>query len=207
MDQAASASPAPNTATLPIVQYYSGDDDAFCIIDAEWRRRLIHFLLNMGAPQLDAEDLVQEAFLRMARSRFHPEYKRYDPSRGTFEAFVFAMVRNVYVDYIRRRKRRPETLSLDDDTEDVHTLAEPSVPACQMEELIKSEGVIRFRALLASLPEGQRLVVILRDFEDLQYNEIAEILQIPLNTVVSRRRLGLERIRVLWTGIPGGAIA
>lgn len=194
----ASDSTAIQTATLPILRYYDGDDAAFAAIDREWRRRLIHFLLSMGARPQDAEDLVQEAFFRIVRGRFHPEH-RFDPSKGRFDAFVFRIVRNLYFDQVRCEIRRPEMTSLDADAEDGHKAAEPSVPACQVDALITAEGAVQLRSLLAQLPDSQRLVVLLRDFEELPFHEIAEILEEPLGTVVSQRRLGLNRIRVLWT--------
>lgn len=130
----------------------------------------------------DAEDLVQETFLRAFRS-FH----QFD--RGSnLKAWLYTIMRNAFINSYRKKQREPETVQ-GSDVEDWYLytkLAEggltPSAETTVLEDLPDEE----VRRALMSLPEGSRQVVLLADVEGFSYAEIAEILGIPAGTVMSR---------------------
>jgi RNA polymerase sigma-70 factor, ECF subfamily len=136
----------------------------------------------------EAEDLTQETYLRA--------YRGFAGFRGgDVRAWLFTILRHVFLDECRRRRRMPVTESADDDafartTQDAGTWA-PSAEAEALRRL-PSDAVER---AFAELPPDWRLVVLLADVEELSYREIAEIMEIPLGTVMSRLHRAHRRLQ------------
>jgi RNA polymerase sigma-70 factor (ECF subfamily) len=143
----------------------------------------------------DAEDLVQETYLRA--------YRGFSGFReGTnLRAWMYRILTNTFINAYRKRQRQPVTVA-DDDIEDwylyqklgelgVETSAETTVL-----DRIPDEDVQR---ALEAIPEGFRLAVLLADVEGFSYKEIAEILDIPMGTVMSRLHRGRRALeKALW---------
>ncbi len=132
----------------------------------------------------NAEDVVQEACLRAFRSleSFHG---------GNGRAWLFAIVRNTYYTWLK--KRRVETLSvpLDEESEDGGDLALVDSAGPPVDALLQQRDARRLvDAALEQLPEEFREAIVLRELEDLSYKEIAAIAGIPLGTVMSRLARG-----------------
>jgi RNA polymerase sigma-70 factor, ECF subfamily len=146
----------------------------------------------------EAEDLTQETYLRA--------YRGFAGFRGgDVRAWLFTILRHVFLDECRRRRCMPVTESADDDafartTQD----AGASAPSAEAEALrrLPSDAIER---AFAVLPPDWRLVVLLADVEELSYREIAEIMEIPLGTVMSRLHRAHRRLqeRLLDTRQPG----
>jgi RNA polymerase sigma-70 factor, ECF subfamily len=146
----------------------------------------------------EAEDLTQETYLRA--------YRGFAGFRGgDVRAWLFTILRHVFLDECRRRRRMPVTESADDaafarTTQD----AGASAPSAEAEALrrLPSDAIER---AFAVLPPDWRLVVLLADVEELSYREIAEIMEIPLGTVMSRLHRAHRRLqeRLLDTRQPG----
>ncbi len=117
----------------------------------------------------DALDATQEALLAVTRG-----IHRFD-GRSRFSTWVYRVATNAALDELRRRRRRPEP---------TETLPEPGGDAPSMTDGVDAR--IDVDAALAQLPEEFRVAVVLRDLADLDYAEIAEILEIPPGTVRSR---------------------
>ncbi len=126
----------------------------------------------------DAEDLVQETFLRAYRG-----FDRYEPGTN-IRAWLFTILHRVRTDAFRRAGRSPQTVEMVDDG--------PAVPAPQEALASGAEDIER---ALAALPEVFRVAVVLRDVEDLSYDEIAGVLDIPIGTVMSRIHRGRALLR------------
>jgi RNA polymerase sigma-70 factor, ECF subfamily len=145
----------------------------------------------------EAEDLTQEAYLRA--------YRGFAGFRGgDVRAWLFTILRHVFLDECRRR-RMPVTESADADAFARTTLdAGTWAPSAEAEALrrLPSDAVER---AFAELPPDWRLVVLLADVEELSYREIAEIMEIPLGTVMSRLHRAHRRLqeRLLHTRQPG----
>jgi RNA polymerase sigma-70 factor (ECF subfamily) len=131
----------------------------------------------------DAEDLVQETFLRAFRG-FH----RYTPGTN-IRAWLYTILHRVRTDALRKAGRAPETSELQDDG--------PAVPPPQ--DALAQGGEDLERAL-ARVPEAFRVVVILRDVEDFSYREISQALGIPIGTVMSRIHRGRASLRAALAG-------
>jgi RNA polymerase sigma-70 factor (ECF subfamily) len=131
----------------------------------------------------DAEDLVQETFLRAYRA-----FDGFTPG-SNIRAWLYTILHRVRTDAFRRSRRSPRTVELADEG--------PPVPPPQ--DALAQGGEDLARAL-ASIPEVFRDAVVLRDVEDFSYQEIARILDVPIGTVMSR----IHRGRALMRAALGG---
>lgn len=132
----------------------------------------------------DAQDLVQEALLRVRRG-----LERYEPR--SLEGWLARIVTNVFLDEVRRRRRRPAA-ALPDDPERVL----PTSPAA---DEVSTSLSVEVQAALAALPEEFRVPVVLCDVADQSYEQIAETLGVPVGTVRSRLHRGRRMLRALLT--------
>jgi RNA polymerase sigma factor (sigma-70 family) len=130
----------------------------------------------------EAEDAVQDAYLKAYEAL--PQYRG-----GSSAAWLLKIVRNTCLTMLRRRKGRSNVIVLRDMLSDDDPLLRSalrdvtSVPERQVIAKAEQEAV---RAALAGLPEHYREIVVLREFEDMSYQEIADITQLPIGTVMSR---------------------
>jgi RNA polymerase sigma-70 factor, ECF subfamily len=151
--------------------------------------------LRMTRNPADAEDLVQETYLRA--------YRGFSGFReGTnLKAWMYRILTNTFINSYRKRQREPVTVQ-DDDIEDWFlydrlggTATEESAES-EVLERIPDEDI---RGALEALPEGFRMAVWLADVEGFSYKEIAEILDIPIGTVMSRLHRGRRALeKALW---------
>jgi RNA polymerase sigma-70 factor, ECF subfamily len=143
----------------------------------------------------DAEDLVQETFLRAYRG-FH----QFEPGTN-LKAWLYRILTNTFINSYRKKQREPQTDSLDE-TEDWYLFSrmaergtEPSAETSVIESL-PDEDV---QDALSSLPEQFRIAVLLADVEGFSYKEIAEITGVPIGTVMSRLHRGRKALeKRLW---------
>jgi len=126
----------------------------------------------------DAEDLVQETFLRAYRA-----FDGFTPG-SNIRAWLYTILHRVRADAFRRSSRSPKTVEMADDG--------PGVPPPQ--DALAQGGEDLERAL-AALPDVFRNAVVLRDVEDMSYQEIARILDVPMGTVMSRIHRGRALLR------------
>jgi RNA polymerase sigma-70 factor (ECF subfamily) len=130
----------------------------------------------------DAEDLVQETFLRAFRG-----FDRFTPGTN-IRAWLYTILFRVRTDTLRRAGRSPATVELTDDG--------PAVPPDQ-DSLGSSQELLR---AVDNLPEVFRTAVILRDVQEFSYEEIAQILGVPIGTVMSRIHRGRALLRLALGG-------
>ena len=170
------------------------DQSTFASQAMEYAPQLYSAALRMTRNQADAEDLVQEAYLRAYRS-FHTFQE------GTnLRAWLFRILTNAYINTYRAKQRRPIETDLAD-VEDLYLYrrigsmeaAAASLSAeDQFLDLFTDEEV---KQALEALPDNFRLPVILADVEGFAYKEIAEMLDIPIGTVMSRLHRGRKAMQ------------
>jgi RNA polymerase sigma-70 factor (ECF subfamily) len=151
--------------------------------------------LRMTRNPGDAEDLVQETYLRAYRGFASFE-------EGTnLKAWMYRILTNTFINTYRKKQREPQMVS-GDDVEDWYLydkLGESAVEASAETKVIESLPQEEVKAALESLPEGFRLAVWLVDVEGFSYKEAAEILDVPIGTVMSRLHRGRKALeKALW---------
>ena len=149
---------------------------------------------RMTRNDANAEDLVQETYLRA--------YKGFDRfTEGTnLRAWLFRILTNLYINEYRRRRRRPAEVDLGDtDTLYMYRGLGAGTDARRSrsaeDELLDSMTSAEVRDAIESLPDSYRMAVLLADVEGFAYKEIAEILDVPIGTVMSRLHRGRKRLR------------
>jgi RNA polymerase sigma-70 factor (ECF subfamily) len=135
---------------------------------------------RLAGNHYDAQDLVQEALLRVRKG-----LERYEP--GSLEGWLARIVTNVFLDDVRRKQRRPAD-ALPDDPDRVL----PESPSAEDASAELSEEI---QAALASLPPEFRVPVVLCDVADQSYEQIADAMDVPLGTVRSRIHRGRRLLR------------
>ncbi|MFQ5906095.1 MAG: RNA polymerase sigma factor [bacterium] len=157
-----------------------GSQAAYARLMSLHKLRVYNLILTMVGNQEDAADLTQETFIKAFRSLggFNPG--------SSFRSWITTIASNTCIDFFR--KARPETVS----AEEVE-IAEPS--AGPGEEFIRKRRRIRIEEAIQALPENLRAAIILRHKEDLSYQEIAEILGVPMGTVKTWIKRGREILR------------
>jgi RNA polymerase sigma-70 factor, ECF subfamily len=153
--------------------------------------------LRMTRNPADAEDLVQETMLRAYRA-----FDRFEPGTN-LKAWLFRILTNAYINVYRKRQREPQKLSQDEveDFDLYQQLKDHDPQFSATPESIVLDSLVDSDILEAidSLPEQFRLAVILSDIEGFTYAEMAEIMGVPMGTVMSRLHRGRKALqRVLW---------
>ncbi len=158
-----------------------GDEGAFAALYERYRRRLYNLMLRYVQDEALAEDLFQEAFLRLLRAapRWRPEAR--------LSTWLYRVAVNLCIDH--SRKQRDEAL-LPEAAEAIAG-AEPGPQA----GLEAAETAAWLWARVAGLPPEQRMVLLLRVYEGLDEREVAEIVGCPVGTVKSRLHYALRRLR------------
>jgi RNA polymerase sigma-70 factor, ECF subfamily len=171
-------------------------------LDERFEREAIPLLSELYGAALrltrnptDAEDLLQEAFLRAYRG--FASFKE-----GTnLRAWLYRILTNAFINVYRKRQREPQTIS-DSEVEEWYLyekLGADGAEGAAEAQVLDSRPDEDVQEALASLPDQFRLAVLLADVEGFSYKEIAEILEVPIGTVMSRLHRGRRALeRRLW---------
>ncbi len=153
----------------------AGDQSAFDFLVQKYRRPLVSFMYRMARNTAAAEDLAQEVFLRVYRSR-----QTYEAS-AKFTTWLYRIATNLAVNHARdTRKDRPEvTVSLDEPDEETGTTMDVADATMSAEEaLVRRERMLAIRSKVEALPERQRLAVIMHKYQQMDYKQIADVLKL-----------------------------
>lgn len=173
--------------------YREGNARAFECLLRRHQRPVFNFILRHVGVESVAEEMLQEVFLRIIKGT--ASYQR----TAKFTTWLYTIARNLCVDQSRRAKHR-HTVSLDQPVgrgesqtrlSDLVPSDDPSVDRQAIGQELKQ----RLEHAIAQLSEDQREVFLMREYSGLPFKEIAEIMDCPENTVKSRMRYALERLR------------
>jgi RNA polymerase sigma-70 factor (ECF subfamily) len=177
-----------------MVLYQKGEVRAFEVLLSRHRKPVYNFILRFVGDRETAEDLLQEAFMRVIKGA--EAYKR----QAKFTTWLYTIARNLCVDQTRRRKHRKHA-SLDapmDASEESGTLMDV-IPGNEMASDRKSVNKQLHETMqraIEGLSEEQREVFLMREFLDMPFKQIADVVGVPENTVKSRMRYALEKLRL-----------
>ena len=165
-----------------------GDDEAFAELVDRHQHGVCRFVARLIGTR-DSEDLGQEVFLRayQALPRFRGE--------ATFRTWLYRIARNLCFTELRKRGRRGELSPLANVDEDSHPLLENSAPPEPAEEITRADLSAHVRERVGALPVPYREVLTLFYLDEMRYEEIAMILDVPIGTVktwIHRARLRLR---------------
>lgn len=157
-----------------------GDENALACIIAKHRNRLVRTATNLLRDRHEAEDVSQEAFLKAFR-----EISKLRDDRA-FSGFLYRICVRLCMDRLRLKKA--ELVDFD---------------SAQPHQGGHVENKVVIEKLLAQLPAELRATLVLREMEQLSYEEVAEVMHVPIGTVRSRLHTARERFRKLWVEAVG----
>ena len=175
----------------------AGDGAAWEEIVSNFSRRIFNLAYRFTSSVEAAEDLTQEVFVRIYKT-----LDQYDAKQGDLANWLMRLARNLIIDDYRHRQRNPQNTYADD--VDDHTFHLRAVGTSAQKEIERRELCAQVQEGIDKLPPDLRTCVILRDIEEMSYQEIVEVLKIPEGTVKSRINRGrielakiLRRMRVV----------
>lgn len=177
-----------------MLRYRNGDAAAFETLYRRYEKPLFDFIYRFAPDSTDAESLFQEAFFRLVRAK-----KNYQAT-AQFKTWLFQIAMNLCRDRARRMKHRGHislsspSSSQDDSHGEIQDLvSDPSLAVDKSVEAGQLESAVK--GAVASLPEDERLVVVMKEYQGLKYSEIAEITNRPIGTLKSINHRAHERLR------------
>ncbi|MFZ0479380.1 MAG: sigma-70 family RNA polymerase sigma factor [Terriglobales bacterium] len=170
----------------------AGDESAFSYLVQKYRRPLVGFMYRLCHNPATAEELAQEVFLRVYRSRL-----TYEPS-AKFSTWLYRIATNLAVNHARdTRHERPEnTVRLDEpdqETGSTPDLADESITA--EEQLLKRERLAAIRSKVNALPERQRMAVMMHKYQQMDYRQIAAVMKLSESATKSLLFRAYETLR------------
>lgn len=152
---------------------------------------LYGYAMTLTRDATEAEDLVQETYLRATRAANQPQAQDY------LKAWLFVIMRNAWLNQVRQKQSGPRFVDLEANEEAEDARLNPHV--VYLRKLERE----RVRAAIEDLPDPYREIVVLRDIEGFTYQEIATVLECPAGTVMSRLGRARGKLRAalsLWQG-------
>jgi RNA polymerase sigma-70 factor (ECF subfamily) len=172
-----------------MLAFCAGDDSAFEPLFERWGRPLLHYLQRMTNDAATAEELVQEAFLRVHRAR-----DRYKPD-AKFSTWLYRIGTNLALNELRRPRRARPHASTDDDSDEARAPLQlvTDEPAADVQLEVRRRAS-RVEAVLGEIPERQRMAIWLSAVEGMSYAEVAVALETSeksVKSLIHRARVAL----------------
>jgi RNA polymerase sigma-70 factor (ECF subfamily) len=179
----------------------AGDEQSFELLLRKYRTPLVNFLYRMVRDTTVAEDLAQEVFLRVYRAR-----EQYAPS-AKFTTWMFRIATNLALNSVRDNRHRQMEISMDHSQEtgkdDQRAMEIPDrSPSVEQELVARSRAELILKAIYA-LPEKQRAAVLLHKYQELDYDEIARVLECSESALKSLLFRAYETLRVELAPLAG----
>jgi RNA polymerase sigma-70 factor (ECF subfamily) len=165
----------PSSDAAVMLRAAAGDEAAFDFLVRKYHRAMIHFLFRMVHNQEVAEELAQEVFLRVYRSR--ESYR----AEAKFTTWLYRIATNLAVNHARdtRHERTAQTVYLDEPDQESGTTQEiaGTDPGAE-QRLLRDEKMKAIKAHVMALPERQRMAVLMHKYQEMDYREIGEVLKL-----------------------------
>jgi RNA polymerase sigma-70 factor (ECF subfamily) len=153
----------------------AGDEAGYTYLVGKYNRQIIHFLYRMVHNEAVAEELAQEVFLRVYRSR--ESYR----AEAKFSTWLYRIATNLAVNHARdtRNERTAQTLELDAPDSESGSTPEVADDDPNVEQrMLREERMAAIRAQVAALPERQRMAVLMHKYQEMDYRQIGEVLKL-----------------------------
>jgi RNA polymerase sigma factor (sigma-70 family) len=173
-----------------IQHYILGNDTCMELLVKRYKTKVYTAIYLVVQDTYIAEDIFQETFIKVVRTFKSGKYNE----EGKFKPWVMRIARNLAIDYYRKVKKMPKITGHDgEDIFDSLIFHEPSIE----EKIISTQKEDLIRQLIKELPDEQKEVLILRQYGDLSFKEIAELTGVSINTALGRMRYALINLRKL----------
>ncbi|MBP9893525.1 MAG: sigma-70 family RNA polymerase sigma factor [Planctomycetes bacterium] len=176
-------------------RFQAGDADAFTQLYERHLRGLLNFFFRLCWDASMSEDFAQEVLLRVYKSGKH-----WEPN-AKFTTFLYRIARNFWIDHCRLLSTQKEKVSLnaqptgDGETSLIDRLPDDIKPP--EDDLDRRELYGAIMKALEQLPEEQRMVFVLSEIEEMKYQEIAEVMDVPVGTIKSRMHTAVAKLQEL----------
>ncbi len=168
----------------------TGDDAAFNHLVAKFRRPMVHFMFRMAKNQAAAEELAQEVFLRVYRSR--ASYS----AEAKFTTWLYRIASNLAINHARDTKAERNTASLDEPDQETGLKIDVADGHATVEqEMLRRERLAAIRKEVEALPERQRVAVLMHKYQGLDYKQIGEVLKLSESATKSLLFRAYETLR------------
>ncbi|MFZ4395807.1 MAG: RNA polymerase sigma factor [Kiritimatiellia bacterium] len=172
-----------------VAQVRAGEPQAVDVLMARYKRPVLNFVFRMIGDATEAEDLAQTVFVRVYQGVQKPEFHQ---TAAAFSTWLFQVARHAALDHVRWRKRHPaDSLHAMDDRGESLAGSGRSAP----EEAVARETGEQIATAVARLPEDQRTAIVLSEYENLSYAEIAAIMNCSLKSVETRLYRARQSLR------------
>jgi RNA polymerase sigma-70 factor (ECF subfamily) len=176
-----------------MLELKAGNMDAFDVLLSKYRKQIVHFMFRMVHNQAVAEELAQEVFLRVYRSR--ETYR----AEARFSTWLYRIATNLGVNHARdtRHERSASTVYLDEtDSETGTTPDVADVTPSAESGLLQKERMNAIRQFVLALPERQKIAVLMHKYEDMDYKQIGEVLKLSESATKSLLFRAYQTLRV-----------
>jgi RNA polymerase sigma-70 factor (ECF subfamily) len=175
-----------------VAQIQTGQEEALVTLHARYAHVVYSVAYRVLNDSMAAEEVTQDTFMRLWNRSY-----TFDIDKGTFLTWLLTVTRHLAIDTFRKQKRDPMlgTILMDDDPELWENMLEADTGSDVRRSLV---DVIRH------LPEDQRHTIELAYFYGMSQSQIAEYLAVPLGTVKTRIRMGMQKLREAWNSEPAG---
>jgi RNA polymerase sigma-70 factor, ECF subfamily len=185
----------PESIETLIQRCLQGDQAAWDLVVRQHWRKVFNVAYKFVGKHDEAEDLAQDIFLKVFRS-----LNTFD-RRANFQTWLVSVSRNLCIDHYRSVRKERQTIDRNIDANELSPASKDAGPIAALEQ---RDRVLLLRQALATLPDTLRTAVVMRDIQELSYQEIADALQLPEGTVKSRINRGrtelARQIKMLTTG-------
>jgi RNA polymerase sigma-70 factor, ECF subfamily len=175
-----------------------GDDSAFDFLVQKFRRSMIGFMYRMARNQSVAEELAQEVFLRVYRSR--QSYA----AEAKFSTWLYRIATNLALNHLRdtKNERAEVSVSLDEPDGESGRSVDVADSHCTIEEeLLRRERMLQIRKHVEALPERQRMAVLMHKYQEMDYREISNVLKMSESATKSLLFRAYETLREKLKGL------
>jgi RNA polymerase sigma-70 factor (ECF subfamily) len=174
-DYAAGAAVARQTDAEIMLAVAAGDEAGYNYLVGKYHRQIIHFLFRMVHNEAVAEELAQEVFLRVYRSR--ESYR----AEAKFSTWLYRIATNLAVNHARDTKYERTAQTLELDAPDAESGATPEVADSELnieQRMMREERMAAIKAQVSALPERQRMAVLMHKYQEMDYRQIGEVLKL-----------------------------
>jgi RNA polymerase sigma-70 factor (ECF subfamily) len=172
--------------------YMNGDSNAMNVLVERYKDKIFTSIYLLVKDKYLAEDIFQDVFIRIIDTLKGGRYT----DEGKFLPWAMRIAHNMCVDHFRKVKRSPSIKTSDDhDIFEVLNFSEAGAD----QKIMANQSHDKIRRMVDLLPEDQREVIILRNYADLSFKEIAELTNCSINTALGRMRYGLINLRKMMT--------